>query len=339
MNHMASFEPVLTNHVREPNSYTLDFYLKHARGYEGLRKALTLQAERHHRAGEGVGAARPRRRRVPDRAEVAVRPQGHAEAEVHRLQRRRERAGHVQGSRADGAQPAPAHRGVRDRLLRDRREGRLHLHPRRVLPRAGDARARDRRGLQGRLSRQEHPRQRLRLRRLRASRRRRLRSRRGDRAHRIARRQARAAAHQAAVSRRSPASISARPRSTTSRRSATCRSIVLNGAEWFAGARSREERRPEAVLHQRPREAAGRLRSVDAHDAARADLRRAVRAGHARRPHVQGDHPRRIVGADPARRAPRHAGQLRSHPEGRIAARLGRPHRAWTTRSAWCGWR
>jgi NADH-quinone oxidoreductase subunit F len=37
------FEPVLTNHVREPNSFTLDFYLKNARGYEGLRKALTLK--------------------------------------------------------------------------------------------------------------------------------------------------------------------------------------------------------------------------------------------------------------------------------------------------------
>jgi NADH-quinone oxidoreductase subunit F len=40
---MASFQPVLTNHVREPNAFTLDFYLKNARGYEGLRKALTLK--------------------------------------------------------------------------------------------------------------------------------------------------------------------------------------------------------------------------------------------------------------------------------------------------------
>jgi NADH-quinone oxidoreductase subunit F len=37
------FQPVLTSHVREPNAHTLDFYLKHLRGYEGLRKALTLQ--------------------------------------------------------------------------------------------------------------------------------------------------------------------------------------------------------------------------------------------------------------------------------------------------------
>src|SRR5436190_10970937 len=38
-----AFEPVLTSFVREPNAYTLDFYVQRARGYEGLRKALTLQ--------------------------------------------------------------------------------------------------------------------------------------------------------------------------------------------------------------------------------------------------------------------------------------------------------
>ena len=38
-----AFQPVLTNFVREPQAYTLDFYLKNARGYEGLRKALTLK--------------------------------------------------------------------------------------------------------------------------------------------------------------------------------------------------------------------------------------------------------------------------------------------------------
>jgi len=35
-----AYQPVLTSHVNEPNSFTLDFYLKHLRGYEGLRKAL-----------------------------------------------------------------------------------------------------------------------------------------------------------------------------------------------------------------------------------------------------------------------------------------------------------
>jgi NADH-quinone oxidoreductase subunit F len=38
-----AYEPVLTKHVGEKNSYTLDFYLKNQRGYEGLRKALTLK--------------------------------------------------------------------------------------------------------------------------------------------------------------------------------------------------------------------------------------------------------------------------------------------------------
>jgi len=37
----VAYEPVLTAHVNEPNSYTLDFYQKNQRGYEGLRKALT----------------------------------------------------------------------------------------------------------------------------------------------------------------------------------------------------------------------------------------------------------------------------------------------------------
>jgi NADH-quinone oxidoreductase subunit F len=41
-NEMA-YQPVLTSHVTEPNSYTLDFYMKNLRGYEGLRKALTLK--------------------------------------------------------------------------------------------------------------------------------------------------------------------------------------------------------------------------------------------------------------------------------------------------------
>src|SRR6186713_1736386 len=37
------YEPVLVKHVGEANAYTLDSYVKHARGYEALRKALTLK--------------------------------------------------------------------------------------------------------------------------------------------------------------------------------------------------------------------------------------------------------------------------------------------------------
>ena len=194
-----AYEPVLTKYVNEPNAYTLDFYLKNQRGYEGLRKALTLKPndiiEQVKASGlRGRGGAG-----FPTGLKWQFVLKDTPQAQVHRVQRRRERARHVQGPRADGAQPAPAHRGVRDLLLRHRREGRLHLHPRRVLPRAGGARGRDREGVQGRLPREEHLRQRLRLRRVHASRRRRLRGGRGDGAHRVARRQARAAAHQAAV--------------------------------------------------------------------------------------------------------------------------------------------
>ncbi|HEY8536199.1 MAG TPA: NADH-quinone oxidoreductase subunit F, partial [Vicinamibacterales bacterium] len=35
-------EPVLTRFVREPHSYTLDFYLRKHEGYQALRKALGM---------------------------------------------------------------------------------------------------------------------------------------------------------------------------------------------------------------------------------------------------------------------------------------------------------
>src|SRR3954466_5008582 len=35
-------EPVLTKYIREPNAFTLDFFLKKHQGYEGLRKALAM---------------------------------------------------------------------------------------------------------------------------------------------------------------------------------------------------------------------------------------------------------------------------------------------------------
>src|SRR5215208_4596234 len=37
-----AYEPVLIKDIREQEAYTLDFYVKNARGYEGLKKALTL---------------------------------------------------------------------------------------------------------------------------------------------------------------------------------------------------------------------------------------------------------------------------------------------------------
>ncbi len=38
-----AYEPILTSHIDEPGSSTLEFYLQRRRGYEGLRKALTLK--------------------------------------------------------------------------------------------------------------------------------------------------------------------------------------------------------------------------------------------------------------------------------------------------------
>ena len=57
-------------------------------------------------------------------------PRRHGEVPV--LQRRRVRAGGLQGPRADVEEPASAGRGHRDRGARRRRRPHLHLHPRRV---------------------------------------------------------------------------------------------------------------------------------------------------------------------------------------------------------------
>ena len=100
------------------------------------------------------------------------------------------------------------------------------------------------------LPRQEHPRQRLRLRRLRAPRRRRLRGGRRDRADRVARRQARAAAHQAAVpGRRRPLSV---PDRGQQRRDALQR------------AAHRPQRRRSGSRRSVPRRTAGRSCSASA---------------------------------------------------------------------------
>ena len=68
-------------------------------------------------------------------------------AQLPRHQRRRIRARLVQGSRDHPPRSAQADRGRADRRLRDARARRLHLHPRRIYPRGGDALRRRRRGL------------------------------------------------------------------------------------------------------------------------------------------------------------------------------------------------
>ena len=107
-----------------------------AGGFEALARARELGPDAVIARGDRLEAARPRRRRVPDRRQVArgARPAG-ADA-LRRLQRRRVGAGHVQGPRADGERPVRARRGDHDRRLRDGRAEGLRLRPRRVPARA-----------------------------------------------------------------------------------------------------------------------------------------------------------------------------------------------------------
>ena len=52
-----AYEPVLTKFVKEPNSFTLDFYKQKDLGYEALRKAVTtMQPSRKHHNGERYDA-------------------------------------------------------------------------------------------------------------------------------------------------------------------------------------------------------------------------------------------------------------------------------------------
>ena len=75
---------------------------------------------RGRRRGEGGQPARPRRRRLPGRHQVGLLPARRVAA-LPRRQRRRVRAGHLQGPPPHGARSAPAHRGRPHRLLRRRR--------------------------------------------------------------------------------------------------------------------------------------------------------------------------------------------------------------------------
>src|SRR6266516_6894754 len=90
--------------------------LREAPGVRGAEEGARHETGRGHRSREGIGPARARRGGFSNRPQVAVRAQGHAEAEVHLLQRGRKRARDLQRSSADGAQSAPALRRVPDWL-------------------------------------------------------------------------------------------------------------------------------------------------------------------------------------------------------------------------------
>ena len=88
----------------------------------------------------------------------SLHPQGREDGLPGR-QRRRVRAGHLQGPRAAGLRSAPADRGHADRVVRARLQARLHLHPRRDDARgARRSQAAIDEAYAAGLPRQEHPR-------------------------------------------------------------------------------------------------------------------------------------------------------------------------------------
>ena len=97
---------------------------------------------RRHQDARGVGPARPRRRRLSGRPQVADRAR-RAGAAADGRQHRRRRAGHVQGPRLPRARSAPLHRRHADRGVGGRHLEDLRLPARRVsrLPRAARVRA------------------------------------------------------------------------------------------------------------------------------------------------------------------------------------------------------
>ena len=87
---------------------------------QALRTALAMPAgPTSIAARQGLRAARPRRRGLPDRHEVVLHPAGRRQAALPGGQRRRVRAGHLQGHPADDRRPAPADRGRDHRVVRD----------------------------------------------------------------------------------------------------------------------------------------------------------------------------------------------------------------------------
>ncbi len=100
----------------------------------------------------------PRRRGVPDRTQMGSGRETVGASALSHLQRRRIRAGHVQGSRAARRRSVRDRRVDDDRRVRDGLRARLPLHSRRVSRRRRALRARDRRVARARLPRQRHPR-------------------------------------------------------------------------------------------------------------------------------------------------------------------------------------
>ena len=93
-------------------------------GYAALARALEIGPEARHRRGHRLEADGSRRRGLPDRPQVGRRRHPARAAALPRVQRRRVRAGHVQGPGPARGRPVRHGRGDDHRRLRDRREPR-----------------------------------------------------------------------------------------------------------------------------------------------------------------------------------------------------------------------
>ena len=92
---------------------SLDAYLATDIGGLGIERAQRIGPAATIEAVARLRAAGPGRRRLPDRAEVGRHRGAGRDPPLRRVQRRRGRAGHVQGPRAAARQPVPARRGRR----------------------------------------------------------------------------------------------------------------------------------------------------------------------------------------------------------------------------------
>ena len=245
----------------------------------GARRGRRHDAGAGDRRGQVVGPARPRRRGLSDRAEVELHAAPVPGRQVPGLQLRRRRARHLQGPRPADVQPAHGHRGDGHRRLRDGRERRLQLHPRRDLRglRAlrGSARGSARRRLPG----PEAARLRLRLPAPRQPRLRRLHLRRGNGAARVARGQEGPAALQAAV----PGELRPLRQADDGQQHRDLRRGAVDHPQRRPGlprGRQAEQRRHQDLLRGRRRAEARQLRGAARHalhQAARACRRRAAK--------------------------------------------------------------